>query len=263
VPPSVAQEDIRRLSRERGELVAERTKLSNRVGGLLANQGIAGFKPLKKGAWQVLQTLRTGDGRELPPHLRTTIERVLQRLELLSDQIKAAEAERDALLRAARVDAAPDGTPDGAPDRAAEAATAASPELAAAPLLLRLRGIGPEFSTVLPLECLNREFDTRRLVAAFAGIAPTPWASGSVEREQGISKAGNRRLRAILIELAWSWQRHQPDSTLTQWFHKRIKGQSGRVKRIAIVALARKLLIALWRYVKHGAVPQGAGLKAA
>jgi transposase len=255
VPPSVVQEDIRRLSRERGELVAERTKLSNRVGGLLANQGIAGFKPLKKGAWQALQTLRTGDGRELPPYLRTTIERVLQRLELLSEQIKAAEAQRDALLRAARVDAAP--------DRAPEAATAASPEMAAAPLLLRLRGIGPEFSTVLPLECLNREFDNRRQVAAFAGIAPTPWASGSTEREQGISKAGNRRLRAILIELAWSWQRHQPDSTLTQWFHKRIKGQSGRVKRIAIVALARKLLVALWRYVKHGVVPQGAVLKAA
>jgi transposase len=135
--------------------------------------------------------------------------------------------------------------------------------MAAAPLLLRLRGIGPEFATVLPLECLNKAFDNRRQVAAFAGLAPTPWASGSVEREQGISKAGNRRLRTTLIELAWSWQRHQPDSTLTQWFHKRIKGQGARVKRIAIVALARKLLVALWRYVKHGLVPEGAVLKAA
>jgi transposase len=250
VPPSVAQEDLRRLSRERGELVGERTRLSNRISGLLANQGIAGFKPLKKAARQALERLRTGDGRELAPHLRTTIERILQRLELLCEQIKAAEAARDALLRAARVDAAP------------EAATAASPEMAVAPLLLRLRGIGPEFATVLQVECLNREFDNRRQLGAFAGIAPTPWASGSVEREQGISKAGNRRLRTILIELAWSWQRHQPDSTLTQWFHKRIKGQSARVKRIAIVALARKLLIALWRYVKHGVVPQGAVLKA-
>jgi transposase len=129
-------------------------------------------------------------------------------------------------------------------------------------LLLRLRGIGPEFATVLPLECLNRDFDNRRQLGAFAGIAPTPWCSGSVEREQGISKAGNRRLRTILIEAAWSWQRHQPDSALTQWFRKRIKGQSARVKRIAIVALARKLLVALWRYVKHGVVPQGAVLKA-
>jgi transposase len=255
VPPSVAQEDIRRLSRERGELVGERTKLTNRIGGLLANQGIAGFKPLKKGARQALEALRTGDGRELPPHLRTAIERILQRLELLLEQIKAAEAERDALLRAARVAAAPETAP--------EAATATSPEMAAASLLLRLRGIGPEFATVLPLECLNKEFDNRRQVAAFAGLAPTPWASGSVEREQGISKAGNRRLRSTLIELAWSWQRHQPESTLTQWFHKRIKGQGARVKRIAVVALARKLLVALWRYVKHGVLPQGAVLKAA
>jgi transposase len=250
VPPSVAQEDLRRLSRERGELMGERTRLSNRIGGLLANQGIAGFEPLKKGARQVLQTLSTGDGRELPPQLHTTIERILQRLELLSQQIKMAEAERDGLLRAARAAARP------------EAATAALPEMAAAPLLLRLRGIGPEFATVLPLECLNREFDNRRQVGAFAGVVPTPWASGSVEREQGISKAGNRRLRATLIEAAWSWQRHQPDSALTQWFHKRIKGQGARVKRIAIVALARKLLVALWRYVKHGVVPQGAVLKA-
>ena len=255
VPPSVAQEDLRRLSRERGELVGERTRLSNRIGGLLANQGIAGFKPLQKDARQVLRTLRTGDGRELPPHLHTTIERILLRLELQCEQIKAAEAERDALLRAARVAAAPGTAP--------EAVTAALPEMAAAPLLLRLRGIGPEFATVLQLECLNRDFDNRRQLGSFAGIAPTPWSSGSVEREQGISKAGNRRLRSTLIELAWSWQRHQPDSALTQWFHKRIKGQGPRVKRIAIVALARKVLVALWRYVKHGVVPQGAVLKAA
>jgi transposase len=100
-------------------------------------------------------------------------------------------------------------------------------------------------------------------VGGFAGLAPTPWAGGSAEREQGICKGGNRRLRATLIELAWSWQRHQPDSTLTQWFHKRIKDQSAHMKRIAIVALARKLLVALWRYVKHGVVPRGAVLKAA
>jgi transposase len=186
VPPSVAQEDCRRLSRERSELVAERTRLSNRIGGLLANQGIAGFKPLKKDARQALDMLRTGDGRELAPHLRTTIVRILQRLQLLAEQIKAAEAERDALLHAAP----------------AEIATSASPNAAIAPLLLRLRGIGPEFATVLPVECLYKAFDNRRQVAAFAGLAPTPWSSGSVEREQGISKAGNRRLRKTLIELA-------------------------------------------------------------
>src|SRR5271166_6144719 len=212
VPPSVAQEDLRRLSRERGELVDERTRLSNRIGGLLANQGIAGFKPLKKGARQALDALRTGDGRELAPHLRTAIERILQRLELLGEQIKAAEVERDALL---------------------------------------------------PMECLYRRFDNRRQVAAFTGLAPTPWSRGSVEREQGISKAGNRRLRKTLIEAAWSWQRHQPRSALTQWFHNRVKGQGKRERRIAIIALARKLIVALWRYVNDGVVPEGAALKAA
>ena len=244
VPPSVAQEDLRRLSRERSELVAERTRLSNRIGGLLASQGIAGFKPLRTNARQALDALRTGDGHELPPHLRTTIERALQRLHLLAEQIKAAEAERDALLRAA------------------PAGQAAS-DAAIAPLLLRLRGIGPEFATVLPVECLYKQFDNRRQVAAFAGLAPTPWSSGSVEHEQGISKAGNPQLRKTLIELAWSWQRHQPRSALTQWFHARARHQSKRMRRIAIVGLARKLLVALWRYVKHGVVPDGAVLKAA
>ena len=251
VPPSVAQEDLRRLSRERGELVDERTRLSNRIGGLLAGQGIAGFKPLQKGARQALDTLRTGDGRELAPHLRTTIVRILQRLELLAEQIKAAETERDALLHAAPAEVVP------------ATSSAASPDPASGPLLLRLRGIGPEFATVLPVECLYRRFDNRRQVAAFAGLAPTPWSSGSVEREQGISKAGNRRLRKTLIEAAWSWQRHQPRSALAQWFHNRVKGQGKRERRSAIVALARKLLVALWRYVNDGVVPQGAVLKAA
>jgi transposase len=250
VPPSVAQEDRRRLSRERTELVAERTRLTNRIGSLLANQGIAGFKPLKKGALGKLDAMRTGDGHELAAHLRTTIVRILQRLDLLAEQIKAAEAERDALLHAVPAEAPGD------------AATSASSETASAGLLVRLCGIGPEFATVLAVECLYKTFDNRRQVAAFAGLAPTPWSSGSVEREQGISKAGNRGLRKTTVELAWSWQRHQPESALTQWFQQRAKGQSKRVRRIAIVALARKLLVALWRYVKHGVVPKGAVLKA-
>jgi transposase len=245
VPASVAQEDYRRLSRERGELVSERTRLCNRINGLLANQGIAGFKPLLKGAQQALDELRTGDGRELEPHLRSTIERILQRLALLEQQIKAVEKERDALLKAVPVDSG----------------EAASREAAIARQLFRLRSIGPEFATVLPAECFYREFDNRRQVASFAGLAPTPWASGSVEREQGISKAGNRRLRKTMIELAWSWTRHQPGSALTRWFFGKIEGQGKRIKRIAIVALARKLLVALWRYVTDGVVPAGAALK--
>jgi transposase len=248
VPPSAAQEDDRRLSRERGELVNERNRLSNRIGGLLANQGIAGFKPLQQGASEALAELRTGDGCALMPHLRASIERMLQRLILLKQQIKAVEAERDALLKAAT--AAADDTPG-----------AASPAAAMARQLFRLRSIGPEFATVLPLECFYRQFDNRRQVAAFVGLAPTPWSSGSIEREQGISKAGNRRLRKTMVELAWSWTRHQPGSALTRWFNDKVAGQSKRVRRIAIVALARKLLVALWRYVHDGVVPEGAVLK--
>jgi transposase len=247
VPPSVAQEDHRRLSRERNSLVNERTRLCNQIGGLLANQGVTGFKPLQKGAAQVLEMLRTGDGHALAPNLRSAIVRTLQRLELLVQQIKAVEKERNALLQAA---------PAGA------SGAAAWPEAEMARTLLRLRAIGPETATVLPLECFYRSFDNHRQVASFAGLTPTPWASGSVEREQGISKAGNRRVREIMIELAWSWTRLQPDSALTQWYRKKVTGQGKRMKRIAIVALARKLLVALWRYVTAGVVPEGAVLKA-
>ena len=243
-PPSVAQEDRRRLSRERDELVGERTRLCNRINGLLANQGIAGFRPLQKDAPRALDDLRTGDGHALEPYLRGTIERILQRLALLEQQIKAVEKHRDAVFKAAPADGG-----------------AITPEAAMSRALFRLRSIGPEFATVLPAECFYRHFDNRRQLAAFVGLAPTPWASGSVEREQGISKAGNRRLRRTMIELAWSWTRLQPGSALTRWFFDRIEGQATRIKRIAIVALARKLLVALWRYVTDGVVPAGAVLK--
>ena len=129
--------------------------------------------------------------------------------------------------------------------------------------LARLKAIGPQIAAVLYLEGLYRNFGNRREVAAYAGLVPTPWRSGKIEREQGISKAGNRRLRTIMIELAWLWVRHQPDSALSRWFRARVGTERGRVRRIAIVALARKLLIALWRYVMHGEVPEGAVLKVA
>ena len=248
VAPSAEHEDGRRLSRERSELVSERNRLSNRIGGLLANQGIVGFKPMQKDAEAALETLRTGDGRPLMTNLKASIVRMLQRLALLKDQIKAVEAERDRLLHAPEADAT-------------NAPAAASNDVGMAQRLLRLRGIGPEFATVLPAECLYKRFDNRRQIGAFAGLAPTPWSSGSIEREQGISKAGNRRLRKTMVELAWSWTRHQPGSALTRWFNAKVAGQGKRVRRIAIVALARKLLVALWRYVQDGAVPDGAVLK--
>ena len=248
VPPSAAHEDSRRLSRERGELVSERNRLSNRIGGLLANQGIVGFQPMQKDAAAVLETLRTGCGQPLMANLKASIARMLQRLALLKEQIKAVEAERDRLLRVVAAEAAADDA-------------AATEDVAMARQLLRLRGIGPEFATVLHAECLYKHFANRRQVAAFAGLTPTPWSSGGIEREQGISKAGNRRLRKTMVELAWSWTRHQPGSALTHWFDAKVAGQSKRVRRIAIVALARKLLVALWRYVHDGVVPEGAVLK--
>src|SRR3979409_390103 len=132
-----------------------------------------------------------------------------------------------------------------------------------ASLLAQLKGIGPEFAAVLWSEGLFRSFNNRRQVAAYAGLAPTPWQSGSVAHEQGVSKAGNPRLRTTMIQLAWLWLRHQPGSALTLWFHQRVQSNGGRVRKVLIVALARKLLIAFWKYVTAGVVLEGAETTAA
>jgi transposase len=125
-------------------------------------------------------------------------------------------------------------------------------------MLLALKGIGEEFAAVLWSEGLSRHFDNRRQVAAYAGLAPTPWQSGQIDREQGVSKAGNPRLRTMLIQMAWLWLRHQPQSALSLWFTQRVKQNNGRLKKQTIVALARKLLVALWKYVNAGVVIEGA-----
>ena len=153
---------------------------------------------------------------------------------------KSVEAERDVLLTA-------------------EQFTAQAP----AGMLLALKGIGEEFAAVLWLEGLFRHFDNRRQLASYAGLAPTPWQSGSIDREQGVSKAGNPRLRTTLIQLAWLWLRHQPQSGLALWFRERVNRDGGRAKKTAIVALARKLLVALWKYVTAGVVIEGAAMKTA
>jgi transposase len=237
-PPTPAEEDRRRLSRERRTLIRERVEHSNRIKGLLASQGIRDYRPLRRDCRERLAALQTGDGRPLPPRLKAEIVRELDRLELVRQQIAEVEAVRDALLQSQEAQAP-------------------------AKLLMRLTSIGPEFATVLWLEGLFRGFRNRRQLAAYAGLAPSPWRSGGIDREQGISKAGNPRLRSTMIELAWLWLRHQPDSALSRWFHARVQDHRGRIRRIAIVALARKLLIALWRYVSQGEVPEGARLKAA
>jgi transposase len=174
-----------------------------------------------------LEELRTGDGRPLPDHLKAQVGRELDRLELLLKQIAAVEAERDAML---------------SPEPAGTDAPVA---------LLRLRGVGPEFAGVLWSECLYRHFGNRRQVAAYAGLAPTPWQSGAVDREQGVSKAGNPRLRTTLLQLAWLWLRHQPGSALSRWFHGRVLHEGGRVRRVMVVALARKLLVTTWTMLQQ------------
>jgi transposase len=238
--PSPEEEDRRRVCRERKVLISERVRHVNRVKGLLFSQGISSYEPLRRDRRGRLDTLQTGDGRPLPSHLKAQILRELERLELLLDQIKAVEAERDVLCGAQQI-AAP----------------------APAAMLLDIKGIGPEFATILWSEGLCRHFDNRRQVASYAGLAPTPWQSGSVDREQGVSKAGNPRLRTTLIQLAWLWLRHQPQSALALWFKERVNRNGGRLKKTTIVALARKLLVALWKYVTAGVVIEGAIVKSA
>ena len=240
--PSAEQEDARRTHRERQRLIAERVQHVDRTKGLLATRGIYDYQPLRRDRWGRLAELRTGDGRGLPPRLRREIERELKRLELVLEQVEAIEAERDA---AVAVPAAGDA------------------DVAKVALLSRLGGIGTELATVLVREALFRPFANRREVAAYAGLTPSPYASGDRHRDQGISKAGNPLLRKSMVELAWLWVRYQPDSALARWFAERVGAVRGRIRKIAAVALARKLLVALGKYVTTGLVPEGARLKAA
>jgi len=237
-PPSPEDEDRRRLVREREGLIQERTRITNRIRGLLASQGITDYQPLRRDSRQRLEALVTGDGRALPPQLKRELTRALDQLDLLQQQIKTVEKERAA---------------------SQAAAAAGSP----AELLLRLRAIGPEFAAVLSLEAFYRRFDNRRQIASFGGLAPSPWQSGEVARDQGISKAGNPHLRKTLIELAWLWRRYQPASALSQWFRERARDKDRRARKRLIVALARKLFVALWRYVSIGVIPEGAVFKTA
>jgi transposase len=242
-PPSPAAEDRRRLSREREALVKERIAHTNRIKGLLAAQGIVDFEPLRADHRARLDGLLTGDGRPLPPRLTAEIGRQLARLELVIADLRAVEAERDALYGAEA------------------AAAAAGPVPPQAARLATLKGIGPEFASILCLELLFRSFANRREVASYAGLTPSPFKSGGIDREQGVSKSGNPRLRKTMIQVAWLWVRHQPGSAISRWFTAFVGTRRGRIRRIGIVAVARKLLIALWRFVTQGVVPQGAVLK--
>jgi transposase len=238
--PSVAEEDARRLHRERDRLISERVRHVNRIKGLCALHGIYDYQPLRPQAMARLEQLRTAQGASLPPRLKAEIKRELQRLELVVEMIATLEAERDAIVE-----------------------DEASTHINAKKIrdLHKLKAIGPEFAAVLVGEIFHRHFNNRRQLASYVGYAPSPFQSGSVARDQGISKAGNSKGRTTGIELAWLWLRYQPGSDLSAWFQARVGATKGRIRRIAIVALARKLLVALWRYLETGLVPRGAVLK--
>jgi transposase len=232
--PSVDEEDLRRSHRERDYLVHERTAHINRIKGLLFAQGIRGINVKRQYKTLHVDKLITGDGHPIPPRLASEIVREITRLALVQEQIATLERERD------------------------ERPTPCTATEKKRAQLMYLNGIGPAISAVMTREVYYRQFDNRRQVAALLGLAPSPYDSGEVERSQGISRAGRGQVRGTMIQAAWLWIKHQPRSTLTRWFLERTMGQGGRVKRIMIVAVARKLAIALWRFLEHGLVPQGA-----
>jgi len=238
--PEVEQEDVRRASRERGRLITEQTAHINRIKALLRLVGLATGNPRRRNWLRFLEQQRDWQGRPLPPQLAAEIRREHARLMLVRDQLEALAQASDA----------------------APASVAAAQMAKRRELLLRLKGVGPVFAATLASEVFYKDFHTRREVAGYFGLSPSPWRSGGIEREQGISKSGNRRARHKAIELAWLWLRHQPDAALSRWFHARTRNASKRIRRIAIVALARKLMVALWRYLTTGLVPNQAVLSA-
>lgn len=236
--PDEADEDARRCIRERTELISERIGLTNRIGAVLATLGVEGYNPLLQSRRHRLMDLRTGLGEPLPPNAFAKIDRLLSRLELVLTQIAQLERERDAVVK------------EPAADEAGKMIQQ----------LCRLRGIGVQSATVLVREAFVRHFANGKALGSYAGLTATPCNSGGVEREQGIGKAGNRRLRTAMAELAWLWLRCQPGAAQVARFRERT-GQTGRrVRKVMIVALARKLLIALWRFATDGVVPPGAAM---
>jgi transposase len=237
--PSAEQEDARRAGRERDRLVKEQTAHTTRIKALLRLLGMAVGNPRRRNWLSWLAAQRDWQGQAVPPRTMTELTHEHARLLLVREQLKA-------LTQAA---AAVDPTP-------AEAEMTRRGEL-----LRRLKCLGPAFAATLTSEVFYKDFRNRREVGSYFGLTPSPWRSGGIDRDQGISKAGNPRARCAAIELAWLWLRHQPDSKLTLEYRKRTLDAGKRIKRVAIVALARKLVVALWRYLTTGLVPEGAVLK--
>jgi transposase len=234
--PSPEAEDRRQLHRELETLKHEKTRLTNRIKGLLASQGLR--LDLVREFPERLDAARLWDDSAVPKGMKQRLERDWERVQLIQTQIHAIEAERRRLLRTDR-------------DRAYEMVRQ----------LKLLRGIGMNSAWLFVMEFFGwREFRNRRQVGALAGLTGTPRKSGELDQELGISKAGNRQVRAMAVEIAWCWLRFQPNSELTRWYERRFGGAGARMRRIGIVAVARRLLIALWQFLETGVVPDGAEL---
>jgi transposase len=239
--PTLADEDARRPTRERECLVGERTRIVNRIKAALARLGVRGFKPTLRKALQGLDALRTPEGTALPPNTRAELHRDMARLHVVTEQIQQIETARGQRL---------------------EQADAEGPN-AMVRLLAQVVGVGLETADMLVHEVLSRNLRDRRAVARYAGLTGSPDESGSKRREKGLAKAGNARVRRGMIQLAWRFLLHQKESALAQWYRARTADARGSTRKTLIVALARKLLIALWRMVTTGEAPHGVVLRPA
>ena len=235
--PTVADEDARQLHRTWEAVQKDRTRLRCRLQGLLATQGVR--LRITDAFLEQLATVRLWDGTPLPPGLTARLTRVWNQLQLLKAQLEELEMTRDAA--------------------AVDATTTTGRYVQRLPTL---RGIGPLGARVLATEIFGwRQLQNARQLGGLVGLVPAPYQSGDTTHDQGITRAGNKHVRRLIVQLAWSWRRYQPTSALTQWYEQKFGRGSRRLRRIGIVALARKLLIALWRYVEQGAIPEGAVVK--
>ena len=238
---SVEEEDAKRIGRERKYLIQQRSRVVSRIKGLLALHGIyVDVKGIGKRLTSVLTSLKTAEGVELPKFIRRDIERMVQHWKLLAEQIATVDKERAEAIRS----------------------EATFPHADKVSRLSKMGGVGEISATVLVAEVYHRKFGSRRHLASFIGLAPSPYSSGETSRDRGINKSGTKLARCTLVELAWFWLRYQPQSELSQWWHQRFGKAGMRGRKVGIVALARKIAIALWRYVEFGVIPAGATLKA-
>ena len=239
--PTLTEEDAKRPGRERESLVGERTRIINRIKGALARLGIRDFKPMSRSAPQLLETLRTPEGAALPPNTLAELRRDMARLSFVKQQIN--EVERARLERLQRAPGEPGN--------------------AMVHLLTRVIGVGVETADMLVQEVFSRHLRDRKAVARYAGLTGAPDESGKKRRERGLAKSGNARVRRGMLQLAWGFLVHQPDSVLAKWYRARTADARGVTRKTMIVALARKLLIALWRLATTGEVPEGLAIRAA